>query len=92
MVLHPFWLVVLVVAIIVVVQLLKHFELVQEKIWMVPSAAVVGVILVSLISYIANQAMPIEALINSLINGTILGFASSGLYDLVTAIRNPKGE
>ena len=87
MALHPFWLAALVVAIIVIVQLLKQFELVKEKVWLVPTSAVVGVVLILLIFFIARQELTIDVIVNGLITGVILGFASSGVYDLVTQIR-----
>ena len=92
MALHPFWLIVLLAGIIGIVQALKQWKLVKETLWMVPAAVVVGIGLLMIIAGITGaikgDGLTIAAGVDAAINGTILGFAASGVYDLVTRIRN----
>ncbi len=91
MILSSVVMIVLMLGITVIVQLLKNWELVSERLWLVPTSAVVGAVLVFLLSFggdIVRQKSPeLLSMLGAVIQGAVLGFAASGFYDLVRGIR-----
>ena len=86
----PLLLLVVAAAIIFATELLKSWGVVEDSVWYIPTACIVGT--AGLIGYeiLANSPLTILATLNSAILGIVLGSAGGGLYALVQKIRGDK--
>lgn len=78
----PLLLLIIVIGIIVVTQLLKSIGFVEESIWYIPTACIIG--FVGFIAYevLANSPITIVATLNAVILALVLGTSAAGLYSL----------
>ena len=84
------FLLLLAVVTIVITEILKKQELWQESIWNIPSACLVAIAILLGMQILAKPPLAFAGVISDIVLGTLIGFASGGLYKMIQLFRGSK--